>query len=149
MNKVVGLALLTFLACGQVQVVMSESIHAQTTQDRKAEADRLLQQGNQQYQISQFEAAFQSWQQALPIYREIKDRLGEGTALGNLGVAYYSLGKYDKAIEFQLQSLEIKREIKDRLGEGQSLGNLGVAHYSLGKYSLPSQRIGKGTKEKM
>ena len=38
---------------------------AQITQDRKTEADRLLQQGNQQFQISQFEAAFQSWQQAL------------------------------------------------------------------------------------
>ncbi|PZV19647.1 MAG: hypothetical protein DCF20_01175 [Pseudanabaena sp.] len=51
MNKVVGIAMLTFLACGQVQIVMSESIQAQTTQARKAEADRLLQQGNQQYQI--------------------------------------------------------------------------------------------------
>ncbi|MBD2319762.1 CHAT domain-containing protein [Phormidium tenue] len=107
---------------------------AQTTQDRKAEADRLLQQGNQQYQISQFEAAFQSWQQALIIYREIKDRLGEGNALGNLGAAYYSLGKYDKAIEFQLQSLEIRREIKDRNGEGKALGNLGNAYTLLGKY---------------
>ena len=65
---------------------------AQTTQDRKVKADRLLQQGNQQYQISQFEAAFQSWQQALAIYREIKDRLGEGQSLGNLGIAYHSLG---------------------------------------------------------
>jgi CHAT domain-containing protein len=134
MNKAISIAMLTFLACGQVQIVIGESVQAQTTQDRKAEADRLLKQGNQQYQISQFEAAFQSWQQALNIYREIKDRLGEGQSLGNLGVAYYSLGKYDKAIEFHLQSLEIKREIKDRLGEGQSLGNLGVAYYSLGKY---------------
>ena len=117
MNKVVGIAMLTFLACGQVQIVMSESIQAQTNQGRKAKADRLLQQGIQQYQISQFEAAFQSWQQALTIYREIKDRSGEGAALGNLGLAYYSLGKYDKAIDYQLQRLAISREIKDRLGE--------------------------------
>ena len=34
----------------------------QTIQDRKAEADKLFNQGNQQFQISQFEAAFQSWQ---------------------------------------------------------------------------------------
>jgi tetratricopeptide (TPR) repeat protein len=98
MNKVVGIAMLTFLACGQVQIVMSDSVQAQTTQDRKAEADRLLQQGNQQFQISQFESAFQSWQQVLTIYREIKDRLGEGNSLGNLGNAYRNLGKYDKAI---------------------------------------------------
>ncbi|NMF59546.1 tetratricopeptide repeat protein [Pseudanabaena yagii GIHE-NHR1] len=134
MNKVVGIAMLTFLACGQVQIMMSESIQSQTTQDLKAEAYRLLQQGIQQYQISQFESAFQSWRQALTIYREIKDRFGEGNALGNLGVAYRSLGKYDKAIEYQLQSLAIARELKDRLGEGNALGNLGNAYLSLGKY---------------
>jgi CHAT domain-containing protein/Tfp pilus assembly protein PilF len=84
--------------------------------------------------ISQFEAAFQSWQQALIIYREIKNRRGEGNALGNLGNAYYVLGKYDRAIDYQLQGLSVYREIKDRLGEGGSLGNLGTAYYSLGKY---------------
>ena len=134
MNKAIGIAMLAFLACGQVQIVMSESVQAQTIQDRKAEADRLFNQGNQQFQISQLEAAFQSWQQALTIYREIKDRRGEGNALGNLGIAYDSLGKYDKAIEFHLQSLEIAREIKDRLGEGNALGNLGNAYFALGKY---------------
>jgi CHAT domain-containing protein/tetratricopeptide (TPR) repeat protein len=107
---------------------------AQTTQDREAEADRLFNQGNQQFQISQFEAAFQSWQQALTIYREIKDRSGEGAALGNLGRAYYDLGKYDKAIEFHLQALAILRETKNRQGEGAALGNLGNAYDSLGKY---------------
>ena len=134
MNNAIGIAMLTFLACGQVQIVMSESVQAQTTQDRKADADKLLQRGIQQYQISQFEEAFQYWQQALAIYREIKDRLGEGASLGNLGIAYGSLNKYEKAIEFHLQSLAIDREIKDRLGEGQSLRNLGIAYYFLGKY---------------
>ncbi|NMF59061.1 CHAT domain-containing protein [Pseudanabaena yagii] len=113
---------------------MSESAQAQTTQARKAEADRLLQQGIQQCKTGQCEAAMQSFQNALNIYREIKDRRGEGKALGNLGIAYDALGKYDKAIEFQLQSLAIKREIKDRLGEGNSLGNLGNAYDALGKY---------------
>ena len=107
---------------------------AQITQDLKVEADRLFQQGNQQFQISQFEAAFQSWQQALTIYREIKDRLGEGAALGNIGNAYYSLSKYEKAIAFYLQSLAIAKEVKDRRAEGQALGNLGNAYDSLGKY---------------
>ena len=108
---------------------------AQTLDARKAEGDRLFQQGIEQYQTSQFEAALQSWQQALTIYREIKDRLGEGNALGSLGSAYYSLGDYVKAIEYQQQRLTITREIKDRLGEGQSLGNLGSAYLSLGDYA--------------
>ena len=68
-------------------------------------------------------------QQALIIYREIKDRKGEGESLGNLGIAYNFLGDYAKAIEYHQQSLAILREIKDRKGEGLSLGNLGIAYY--------------------
>ncbi|MBD2208718.1 tetratricopeptide repeat protein [Nostoc linckia FACHB-104] len=108
---------------------------AQTSTDRKAEADRLFQQGIEQYQTSQFEAALKSWQQALIIYRQIKDRKGEGNALNNLGLAYYALGDYTKAIDYHQQSLAIAREIKDRQGEGQSLGNLGLAYYALGDYT--------------
>jgi tetratricopeptide (TPR) repeat protein len=108
---------------------------AQTPNPQKAEADRLRQQGREQYQTSQFEAALQSWQRTLTIYREIKDRFGEGACLGNLGLVYLSLGDYAKAIEYQQKRLAIAREIKDRFGEGQSLGNLGLAYYSLGDYT--------------
>jgi len=80
---------------------------AQTTAQRKAQADRLLEQGIQQYETSQFRAALQSLQQALAIYLEIKDRQGEGNALRILGLAYDSLGDYQKAIEYKQQSLAI------------------------------------------
>jgi CHAT domain-containing protein len=108
---------------------------AQTPEARKAEAGQLFHQGVEQYQTSHIEAAKQSWQQALIIYREIKDRLGEGASLGNLGLAYDALGDYAQAIEYHQQSLAIAREIKDRQGEGASLGNLGLAYYSLGDYT--------------
>ncbi|QSJ19290.1 tetratricopeptide repeat protein [Nostoc sp. UHCC 0702] len=116
-------------------LIQASQVLAQTPTDRKAEADRLLQQGAEQFKTSQFEAALQSWQQALVIYREIKDRKGEGAALGNLGLAYFSLGDYAKAIEYHSSRLAIAREIKDRLGEGQSLGNLGIAYRALGDYA--------------
>ena len=90
---------------------------AQTAEQRKGEADRLLQQGIQQSDVSQIEAALQSWQQALVIYRQIKNRLGEGASLSNLGVAYDALGDYAKAITYHKQSLAIAHEIKDRLGK--------------------------------
>jgi CHAT domain-containing protein len=115
--------------------IQNSLVLAQTPDARKAEADRLFQQGIEQYQTSQFEAALQSWQQALTIYREIKDRKGEGQSLGNLGLAYLSLGDYAKAIEYEQQSLAVKREIKDRLGEGHALCNLGSAYLSLGDYA--------------
>src|SRR5919202_753349 len=139
------IALLTVLATvaiDNVQLIQNpkskmpnSQVLAQTPDAQKAEADRLFQQGIEQFQTSQFEAALQSWQQALIIYREIKDRLGEGAALGNLGEAYFSLGDYAKAIGYQQQYLPIARETKDRLGEGQSLGNLGIAYFSLGDYA--------------
>ncbi|HEY9834958.1 MAG TPA: CHAT domain-containing protein [Stenomitos sp.] len=117
------------------QFIENSQVLAQTPEARKAKADQLLNQGVELYQTSQFEAALQTWQQALIIYREIKDRQGEGTSLGNLGGAYYSLGDYTKAMEYQQQSLAIVREIKDRRGEGVSLSHLGLVYYSLGDYA--------------
>ena len=54
----------------------------------KAEADRLCEQGNEQYKISQFREALQSYEQALTIYREIGDRQGEANSINGLGNAY-------------------------------------------------------------
>jgi CHAT domain-containing protein/tetratricopeptide (TPR) repeat protein len=108
---------------------------AQTTDARQVEADRLMQQGLQQHQTSQLRAALNSWQQALQIYRVLKNRLWEGRALGALGVAYGSLGNDAKAIEYGQQSLVIAREIKDRQSEGRVLGNLVGAYIKLGNYA--------------
>ncbi len=107
---------------------------AQTPTERKAEADRLREQGIEQLYTSQYEVALQSFQQALIIYREIKDRLGEGRTLTNLGLPYYYLGDYAKAIDYHQQSLAIAREIKDHLLEGKALTNLGAAYNRLGNY---------------
>jgi tetratricopeptide (TPR) repeat protein len=128
-------SILAALTIGEVRLlpnsqfkIINSQVLAQTPVERKAEADRLLQQGLQQFQISQFQAALQSWQQALIIYREIKDRQSEGIALGSLGVAYQSLGDYAKAIEYEQQWLAIAREIKDRQSEGKALGKLTLAY---------------------
>ena len=111
-------ATLSGAAVPNLPVVFTASrVLAQTVDERKAEADRLLQQGIEQFNISQFETALQLWQQALVIYREIKDRKGEGWALGNIGGAYLSLGDYTKAIDYSEQVLAIAREIKNRSSE--------------------------------
>jgi tetratricopeptide (TPR) repeat protein len=72
---------------------LSTTAQAQTNQDRKTEADKLLQQGYQQAQLSQYLGAIQSWQQALAIYQQLKDRKGEAYSLNNLGNVYDSLGQ--------------------------------------------------------
>jgi CHAT domain-containing protein/Flp pilus assembly protein TadD len=101
---------------------------------RKVEADRLLDQGNEQHGKSQFATALQSYQQALSIYREIKDRQKEGGILGNLGSIYNIFGDYPKAIDYLQQALKIAQEIKDRRGESYALGNLSSIYNHLGDY---------------
>ena len=101
---------------------------------RKAEADRLLQQGIQSYQRGQYREAVASWEQAIQLYREIGDRAEEGHTLNNLGVVYESVSQYQRAINFYQQSLVIFREIGDRAGEGRVLNNLGLVDQALGKY---------------
>ncbi|MBD2003868.1 MULTISPECIES: CHAT domain-containing protein [Cyanophyceae] len=104
---------------------------AQTTQDRKAEALRLYQEGSQQFNRGQFQEALQAAQQALVIFREIGDRQGEANSLMGLGGAYGYLGQYQQAIESYQQALAIQRELGDRRGEAYSLGGLGSAYGSL------------------
>jgi tetratricopeptide (TPR) repeat protein len=82
---------------------------------REVEADRLLEQGNEQYENEQYEAALPFLQEALAIYREISDRQGEEKALRLLkqslyvqGESYQSLKDYAKAADFIQQSLTKK-----------------------------------------
>ena len=116
-----------------IQEILSP-VEKEPASPKEIEADRLLQQGNQQSQISQYREAFQSWQKALEIYREIGDREGEAKSLNNLGNAYESLGEYQRAIDFYQQSLAIFKERGDHWKEAASLNNLGLAYRYLGEY---------------
>jgi CHAT domain-containing protein/Tfp pilus assembly protein PilF len=128
-----------FLHQMQTPVILAQSDDAA---ERLAEADRLFEQGIQQFNVSQFREALQSWQWALKLYRDLavqaafpqESRQGEGNALGTLGSAYANLGQYQEAISFHEQQLSITREIGDRRGEGTALGNLGSAYFRLGQY---------------
>ncbi|ACC84974.1 CHAT domain-containing protein [Nostoc punctiforme] len=112
----------------------ASQVLAQTPANRKAEADRLLQQGIEQLQSSQFEAALESWQKALMIYRDIQDRHGEASALINLGTIYLYFNNNTKAIEYFEQSLAIAKENKYYNAQIAALGSLGEIYNSLGDY---------------
>jgi hypothetical protein len=74
--KVVTLAVVIAISANIIPInAISEfPVLAQTPNEPKAEADRLLEQGIQQGKTQQFQEALQSDQQALEIYREIGDR---------------------------------------------------------------------------
>ncbi len=107
---------------------------AQTNDPRQAEADRLLQQGLQQYHASQYEAALKSWQQALEIYRSLQDRDGEATALMNLGSAYRLLSQHDNAIAHYQKALAIFQQLKNHKDAAGILNDLGIVYHSLTQY---------------
>ena len=129
------------LACCLLSVAFDIPRHsqlpvvAQAIDARQVEGDRLLEQGIQQRQTSQFPAALHSWQQALQIYRVLKNRQKERDALDHLGLAYQALGNYAKAIEYTQQSLVIAHERRNRQGESWALGFLGVNYSFLGNYA--------------
>lgn len=109
------------------------AVYAQTTQDREAEAKRLYEQGNQQYDKSQYREALLSYQTALEIYQATKNRNGEGNSINKLGNAHNILGQYQKALDFYQQSLAIFKQISDRKGEGNTLNDLGITYRNLGQ----------------
>ena len=119
---------------GAAAVFSARPTSVQTQDTRKAQADQLFRQGIEQYQQGKLDAAIESWQQALSLYRQLQDREGEGVALGNLGATYLSLGNYSKAIEFLEPFLAIAKDTGNQLGEAQALGNLGIAYKELGEY---------------
>ncbi|AFY31639.1 CHAT domain-containing tetratricopeptide repeat protein [Calothrix sp. PCC 7507] len=124
----------TSLGSSLLTIFTTSQVLAQTVDTRKTEADRLFDQGLERYKMGQREGALKLWQQALQIYRNIKDRKAEVISLGNMGRTYLDLDDYLQAIDHYQQSLAIAREIKDRRSERGALGNLGTAYFSLGKY---------------
>jgi CHAT domain-containing protein/tetratricopeptide (TPR) repeat protein len=105
-------------------------------------ANGLFQQGFQQYQRSQYQAALASWEQALDFYTSdtvraifpLESYRAQGMLLGNIGLVYDDLGDYEQAIALYRQSLTIAREFNDQAEEGRALGNIGVAYLSLSDY---------------
>ena len=155
MNKAIGIAMLAFLSCLSMPIVMSESVQARTTEQRAAEADWRYNLGIRAIRDSQYQKAIDFALMSLDICREIKDRECEARAYNGLGVGYFYLGQYDKVIDSYQQRLAIAREIKDRHGEGITLANLGSTHLFLGKYDkaiefyLQSLAIDKETKDRL
>ncbi|NES17928.1 MAG: CHAT domain-containing protein [Symploca sp. SIO3E6] len=118
----------------------------------EAEAEKLFQQGIQDFQAGQFQDASHCWQQALTLYRQLGNRQGEAQCLGNLGNIFYQLQDYEQAIKYHKQDLSVAREIGDGEGEAYSLNNLGRTCESQWKYQqaieyyeqslLTAQKIG-------
>jgi tetratricopeptide (TPR) repeat protein len=111
---------------GQSDMAIGQPVEEKQTDDQQiSEAAQLMRQGNQQSNRSQYDAALQSYEQALNIFRKVKYGSWEAITLHNLGETYRSLSQYDKAIIFHQQALKIFQQVNDRNGEAEALRGLG------------------------
>jgi len=106
------------------------------------DADRLLNQGVDEYRTNQFQSALRSWRQALELYQSSEVRsvlpqesfLGVGRVLGNLGYVYWDLGEYSQAIESFERGIAIFRESSSSSEESHALASLGLLYEEMGQY---------------
>lgn len=134
MKKICSAAILALALGFPVPMVLTDLAQAQSTQSRQMDADRLATQGSQLFRTNRYPEALQAYEQALQIYRELRDRSAESVMLNNIGLSHFRQRQYQKAIDFYQQSLVIKQQIGDRKGEGTSLSNIGAAYNSLRQY---------------
>ncbi|MDM9382761.1 CHAT domain-containing protein [Chlorogloeopsis sp. ULAP01] len=102
--------------------------------DVSVDASQLLEQGNQQYDRGNFQAAITNWEQAIAYYRRTNHWLNVGQILIKQAQAYNSLGKPEKAIILSESALQIARVCNDDSLEAAALGNRGEAYRLQGDY---------------
>lgn len=133
--NVIRLVILSALIAGSVPVGETITFSAPTQKTSRHEADRLFQQGMAQYQKQQLEAAIDSWQRSLMLYRTLQDQLAEATTLKNLSAVYLNLQNYDAATTHLEQYLVITRALKDQSGEMSALTTLAETSTKQGRYT--------------
>ena len=106
---------------------------AQTAQNRKAEADRLFNQGEQLLDKGQHQDALPFYQQSLDIYRALKESESEGVALIGVANVFNNLSQPLKAIEYGEQAVTVGKQIGNGTIEARALSVIGLANYFQGE----------------
>ncbi len=109
-----------------------EPTQAQNPDPRQAEADRLLEKGKEYFGSNQLLAAFESWQKALALYKELDNALGVAQVRGNLAVYYRVRGEYTIALQELEAVLQIMQSLHNLEGEQIAWGQLGLLYRRLG-----------------
>ena len=107
---------------------------AQTNQNQKLEAERLLAEGMELYDQINFGEALGRFEEALLIYQEIGNKVGVGTTHYQIGRVYYSLKEYQQASDYYQRALVVQGEVNDDLGARITLNGIGRIYDRLGDY---------------
>jgi CHAT domain-containing protein/Flp pilus assembly protein TadD len=115
--------------------ISAASAQAQTSQDRNAEALRLIQAGLQHLDRGQFREALQTFEKVLGIVRVIGERQGEALTLTSIGSVYNELGQYADALKYLEQALVIAKQVGNKTIEETTLNKIGLVYGNLGQYA--------------
>ena len=108
-----------------------------TAQDRKrltAEALLVEVKGLRKQRANTAQQAIEKLQQALGLWRELREPAWTAYSLYRIGSAYRDLSEFGKAIEYYEQALAIQRGAKLRASEANTLEDLGTANWWLHRY---------------
>jgi len=100
--------------------------HAQITSPAE-EALKLLQEGVNLFQNSQFDASEEALLKALKIYEDISDRNGQWFSLFFLGILRTSTGNFQKGNAYLERSLKLAEELGDHVKQYDALSTLANA----------------------
>lgn len=131
-----GIFLAYVLSPSLLAQIPTASVLAQTsTNSTRREANRLLNQGNQQFQQNQFEQALTILQQALNLYQTLGDLGGQGDVLFQLGQVYEILGQYEQSLECYRQAGAIFWKLGEQDNRAGAFSGVGIVYLRTGRYS--------------
>ena len=92
----------------------------------------LLNRGFNEFASSLYREAFNSFNQALHVFRELEDQAGLSHSYYNLGLVYLRMGDFDTAMDVQLQSRKLREQLNDEAGIASCKAQIGYLNSQFG-----------------
>jgi tetratricopeptide (TPR) repeat protein len=118
----------------RLEAAVQASATAQDRQRLTAEALLVEVKGLRKQRANTAQQAIEKLQQALGLWRELREPAWTAYSLYRIGSAYRDLSEFGKAIEYYEQALATQRGAKLRASEANTLADLGTANWWLHRY---------------
>ncbi|MEZ4836007.1 MAG: tetratricopeptide repeat protein [Caldilineaceae bacterium] len=82
----------------------------------------------------EYDDGLASSEEALAIFRRLKDRNGEAQALNRIGQIFWLRADYAQALDYQQQALRLEQAMDHPRGVAQCLSSIGLIHYKQSQY---------------
>ena len=100
----------------------------------QAEAEALINQGQDLYEAGQIQAAIETWKSALVLHQELNNCVAEAQTYGLLGNAFLESDQYEEAISHQQLAVSKSRQSNNQQSLLSALGNLGNVFFALSQH---------------